>query len=78
MVQFWYFFLPRGGGEFSFGNDFTGPRGHNHGICSGFGQRYIALDEIFHSILFHYTKLKNLYVFTAAEKQDKYRNKIEF
>ena len=34
MVQFWYFFLPRGGGEFSFGNDFAGPRGHTHGICS--------------------------------------------
>ena len=28
-------FLPCGGGElFSFGNDFAGPRGHTHGICS--------------------------------------------
>ena len=35
MVQFWYFFFPCGGGELlSFGNDFAGPRGHTHGICS--------------------------------------------
>jgi len=35
MVQFWYFFFPCGGGElFSFRNDFAGPRGHTHGICS--------------------------------------------
>ena len=31
----WYSFgISRGRGElFSFGNDFTGPRGHTHGIC---------------------------------------------
>ena len=45
MVQFWCFFFPRGGGEFSFGNDFAGPREQTHGICSSFGQRYIALDQ---------------------------------
>ena len=35
MVQFWYFFFSRKGGElFSFGNDFAGLWGHTHGICS--------------------------------------------
>ena len=35
MVQFWYFFFPRGWGVlFSFGNDFAGSWGHTHGICS--------------------------------------------
>ena len=48
MVQFWYLFSPRGGGElFSFVHDFAGPRGHIHGICSRFGRRYIALGQSF-------------------------------
>ena len=48
MVQFWYFFFSRRGWElFSFGNDFAGPRGNSHGICSRFGQRNIALDQSF-------------------------------
>ena len=35
VAQFCYFFFPREGEElFSFGNDFAGPRGHTHGICS--------------------------------------------
>ena len=34
IVEFWYFFFPREGGEwFSFGDDFSVPRGHTHGIC---------------------------------------------
>ena len=46
----WYsfsvsFFL-RGRELFSFGNDFTGSRGHTHVIGSSFGQQYIALDII--------------------------------
>ena len=53
MVQFGYFFFPRGVGElFSFGNDFAGPRGHTHGICSSFGQQYIALDQSFFASLY--------------------------
>ena len=53
MVQFWYFFFSRRGWElFSFGNDFAGPRGHSHGICTGFGQRNIALDQSFLSFWF--------------------------
>ena len=41
-------FFPHGRGELlSFGNDFAGPRGHTHGICSSFGQRYIALGQSF-------------------------------
>ena len=34
MVQFWYFFFPRGGGDLQFWNNFAGPPGHTHGICS--------------------------------------------
>ena len=34
----------------SFGNDCAGPRGH--GICSSFGQRYIALDQTFFAPLY--------------------------
>ena len=37
MVQYWYFFFFRDGGEgelFSFGNDFAGPWGHTYGLGS--------------------------------------------
>ena len=51
-VLIFLFFSRRGGELFSFGNDFAGPRGNSHGICSRFGQRNIALDQSFLSFWF--------------------------
>ena len=48
MVKFWHFFFLHGGRElFCFGNDFARSRGYTQGICSTFGQWYIAQDQSF-------------------------------
>ena len=61
MVQFWYLLFPCGGGQlFSFGNDFAGPQRQTHGICSCFGQQYIALDRSFFTPLY-FISIPNFY-----------------
>ena len=42
MVQFWYFFFPAGEGSCLVFRNFDGPRGYTLGICSSFGQQFIA------------------------------------
>ena len=67
-----FLFSQRGGELFSFGNDFAGPRGHTHGICLSFGQRYIALDQSFLAP-FYFLSMPNfdimLWVFIPLPKE---------
>ena len=75
----WYsfgicFFPCRGGQLFSFGNDFTGPWGHTHDICSSFGQWYIALDQSFFMPFYFILMIPNyfnimLWVFILPPKE---------
>ena len=63
LAQFGHFFFPLRGGELlKFGNDFAESWGHTHGICSTFGQWYIALQtKVFRVILFHFgAKFRNI------------------
>ena len=67
-----FLFPCRGGELFGFGNDFPGPQDHTHGICSSFGQWYIALDQGFFFAPFYFIFMPNfdimLWVFILPPK----------